>query len=47
MLWTLGEKAWLGCSVEEEIDGLAMLRSIRGPNNETGRFTRDDLRETK
>jgi len=31
---------------EEESDGLAMLRSSKGPNKETGRFTNDDLSET-
>ena len=35
------------CSGEEESDGLAMLRSSRGPNSDTGRFTREDLRERK
>jgi len=49
MLWTLIERdtIWLVCSGEEEIDGLAILRSRRGPKSDTGRFTREDLRERK
>jgi hypothetical protein len=31
---------------EEEGDGLAMFRSSKGPNKETGKFTNDDLSET-
>lgn len=49
MLWTLIErdKIWLVGIGEEENDRLAILRSRRGPKSDTGRFTREDLRERK
>lgn len=46
MLWALTNTAWLVCSGEEGNDRLAIFRSTKGPNNETGRFTREDFRET-